>query len=270
VKILICTDGTKTANSAVRFGGIMGKCLEAETTLLHVKRCDLCGINPLRERLLKRRKSDSDAILAEGCSILESLDLSAAVKTRAGTIEGQILAEANGGDYDLVVIGSEGVKGIEMLFFGALSYKLVENIRKPILVVKKGRKTVSRVLICTGGSAQAKKATEFGGKMAKALKAKVTLLHVVENNNIQDTTPMREGEKMLEAGIRLLNDSGVAAEKLLLKGKRSKRILETARRRSYDLIIMGQTSMNPVKMLSAGSVVYEVLKNATVPCLIVK
>lgn len=270
MKILICTDGTRTANNAVRFAGIVASGLEAETTLLHVKKCDLCGINPLREYLLKRRRSDSDAILAESESILEGLGLLASKKTRAGTIEGQILAEANGGDYDLVVIGSEGVKGIEMLFFGALSYKLVENIKKPILVVKKGRKTVSRVLICTGGSAQAKKATEFGGKIATALKTKVTLIHVVENNDIQDITPLRNGEKILDDGVKLLKESGVAAEKLLLKGKRSKKILETARRRNYDLIIMGQTSMNAVKMLSSGSVVYEVLKNAKAPCLIVK
>jgi nucleotide-binding universal stress UspA family protein len=157
-----------------------------------------------------------------------------------------------------------------MLFFGALSYKLVENIKKPILVVKKGRNTASRVLICTGGSAQAKKAIEFGGKIAASLNAKTTLIHVVENNDIHDTSPMRDGEKILDEGIKLLDGLGVSAKKLLSTGKRSKRILETAWRRNYDLIIMGQTSMNPMKMLSSGSVVYEVLKNAKAPCLIVK
>jgi nucleotide-binding universal stress UspA family protein len=266
MKLLTCTDGSRTADGAVRFSGLVGMGLSAETTLLHVKKCD----SPLMCDLLNRRRDDSDRILAHGAEILKGLGVDAITKTRSGRIDAEILAEADEGQYDLITIGSEGVKGIEMFFFGALSYRLIEKVKIPVLVVKKERPRLAKVLLCTGGSAYSEKALAFGGKIAHAAKAQATLLHVVDEKACWSPGGCRKGREHLQTGLRILKEQGLDADELLREGPCSKTILETAQNWGYDLIVMGAHGMDPMKMLVSGSVVYDVLKQTRIPCLIVK
>jgi nucleotide-binding universal stress UspA family protein len=267
VKILVCVDGSKTAGEALRLACMLVKNMPADITLLHVEKCAFCGLIPsLRNRLMTLGRRGSEPVFRDAKNILDSYGLKAINKIRAGNIESEIVSEANGGEYDLVVFGSQGVKGIEMLFFGALSYRLIEKIKKPLLVVKKGRKKISRMLVCTGGSAQADKAAKFAANINYSLKADVALLHVSDRNRAHELGS--SAEVLSRSGQMFTGNEKV--EKLLFYGRRSKKILETARRGDYDLIVLGGTSMNSVKLLFSGSVVYDVLKKSKVPCLIVK
>jgi nucleotide-binding universal stress UspA family protein len=220
----------------------------------------------LSQRIKNIVRKRSDSVFKKGEKALKDFGLSAERKVRVGSTECEIISEANNGDYDLAVIGSQGIKGLEMFFFGALSYKLIEKIRKPVLVIKKGRKSVRRILVCTGGSEKASNAVDFAAKMIKALDVHVSLLHVAENDN--PASPANGPEILRKAE----NVFGGArnVEKLLLHGHRSKKIIETAKLGDYDLVVLGETSMNPLKLLVSGSVVYEVLKGVNTPCLIVK
>lgn len=268
MKILICVDGSKTADEAVHYAGELAEGLTAEVVLLYVERCYLCGLLPsLRKRIMHLRKKDSGSVLSKAEKILSGRNLKLLKKTRAGRVETEIVSEANEGDYDLVVIGSQGVKGIEMFFFGALSYKLIEGLKKPVLVVRKGRKKINKILVCTGGSEQASKAAKFAGKINNGVNARISLLHVADNDN---TATSNQGIDAIRKTVKLLGDLGRKAETMLLYGPPSKKIIETVKRGNYDLVVLGTTGMNPMKLLFSGSVVYEVLKNVKVPCLIVK
>jgi nucleotide-binding universal stress UspA family protein len=267
LKILVCTDGSRTAGETVYFTGMLGKGMVADITLLHVERCDLCPLVPsLRSRVMQFGRRGSKSILEKGITALEGLGLGAAKKTRIGNIESEILSEANHGGYDLVAIGSQGIKGFELFFFGALSYKLIERIRKPVLVIRKGRRSIKRILVCTGGSEQASNAVDFAAKISKALNAHVSLLHVADR---ADSVSSAERDETLNKAERRFSGGG-KVEKLLLFGHRTKKIIETIKRGDYDLVVLGETSMNPLKFLVSGSVVYEVLKGINTPCLIVK
>ena len=266
MKILTCTDGSRISDNAIKFSGIIGKGLKSRITMLHVVKCELpmkCGW------VMKYKSKDSEGILRKARDIISGFGLDAITKTRSGKIDGEIIKETKG-DYDLLVIGSHGVKGIEMFFFGAVSYKVIENVRIPVLVVKKGRTSLSRILMCTGGSRYAEKAIRFGGKIAKALNADVTILHVVKNHAQKNARGYRDGERYLKRGVNILKKIGIDAKTVLVGGHRSKRVVREAEEGNYDLIIMGTHGMDPMKLLFSGSVVYEVLKNTKVPCLIVK
>ena len=214
----------------------------------------------------KNSKTSLGCCFAKGEKVLKDFGLNPERKIRVGSTAGEILSEANDGDYDLAVIGSQGIKGFELFFFGALSYKLIEKIRKPVLVIKKGRKSINRILVCTGGSAQASNAIDFAAKISKAINANVSLLHVAERS---DSISSANGDEILNKAERKFT-GGEKIEKLLLFGHSSKKIIETAKRGDYDLVVLGETSMNPLKLLVSGSIVYEVLKMVNTPCLIVK
>ena len=67
LKILICFDGSKAANDAVRFIGLLGIGVATDITLLHVERCDLCSFMPsLSQRIKNIVRKRSDSVFKKG------------------------------------------------------------------------------------------------------------------------------------------------------------------------------------------------------------
>ena len=266
MKILTCTDGSRISDNALKFSSIIAKEFKSRITVLHVVKCNL----PTKcEWIMKYKLGGSERILKKARDILSGFGLDSITKTRVGRIDKEIIKETKE-DYDLLVIGSHGVKGIGMFFFGAISYNVIENVRIPVLVIKKERASLSRILMCTGGSQYAEKAIRFGGKIARAMNADVTILHVVKNHAQRNAKGYRDGERYLNRGINILKKIGIEAKTVLVKGHRSGEIIREADEGNYDLIVMGTHGMNTMRLLFSGSVVYEVLKSTKVPCLIVK
>ncbi len=55
---------------------------------------------------------------------------------RADTVVDEILAEAQGGDYDLVVIGAHRGTGWERLLLDDLAQQIIEQMDRPVLVIR--------------------------------------------------------------------------------------------------------------------------------------
>src|SRR5213076_2763343 len=93
MKILICSDGTSPADSAIRIGGLLAGPTRAETTLLGIAE------KSRDERPLH------DALEAQAQS-LRTHDVTPEIVLRAGEPIRQILKQTSTTAYDLVVIGS--------------------------------------------------------------------------------------------------------------------------------------------------------------------
>lgn len=140
-KILVCSGGLYHANSAVRLAGQLAGALKAKVTLLHV--ATLYSNMPPQ---LQDVPESPDAYLEggtiyaenlrEGLEYLRAMDLSVDFRLRKGDPLPEILSELREGDYDLVVVGSHlSVTGPAQLV-GDITYRIVENSARPVLVVK--------------------------------------------------------------------------------------------------------------------------------------
>jgi nucleotide-binding universal stress UspA family protein len=131
-KILLATDGSKNSMDATKYAIGIAKTSGAELCALNALYTEL-SFKKSREDTLREQKAKGKEILAE---VKEMAD-KAGIKATWVIVEGppwiKIVEEADNGDYDLIVVGSEG-KGV---LLGSVAEKVVRDASCPVLVVKK-------------------------------------------------------------------------------------------------------------------------------------
>ena len=166
MKILICSDGTSSAQSAIDLGGLLAGPLKAETTLLGIAEKSE-DEQPLREALqtqaqtLRQRGVSPEIVLQFGEPVL------------------QIVQQTSHRKYDLVVIGARWTGAVGHYWRSKRTYEVIKAIQPPVLVAIGERKELKRFVVCTGGKEFIEQAVKFTGKLAAAVGASVTLLHVM-------------------------------------------------------------------------------------------
>ncbi|MCA0014619.1 universal stress protein [Mesorhizobium sp. B292B1B] len=148
----------------------------------------------------------------------------------------------------------------------------------------------TNILVSTDGSDVARKGVEQGIALAKALAAKATVVTVTEPMLIDYGTgftsgsiPSQEEVDSFEAAskefagqvldqVREATDRmGVSAEFLHVPDAHpAKAIIETAKSRSCDLIVMASHGRRGIRKLLLGSQTSEVLAEGSVPVLVVR
>jgi len=147
----------------------------------------------------------------------------------------------------------------------------------------------ANILLSTDGSDVAKKGLEHGIDLAKALNAKVTVIAVTEQlhgyygvGHASGWIPSqkeREGfdaackeraGKMLDDVRTMAEQVGISAEFVHVPNAHpATAIIETAKSRRCDLIVMGSHGHRGIRKLFLGSQTSEVLADGSVPVLVV-
>ncbi|PYJ54053.1 MAG: hypothetical protein DME83_00675, partial [Verrucomicrobia bacterium] len=166
MKILICSDGTSPADSAIRIGGLLIGPTHAKTTLLGIAE------NPQDERPLR------DALEAQARS-LRAHGVAPEIVVREGEPIRQILIQTSKKTYDVVVIGARRKGATGLYWRSEKTYEVIKLIPPPVLVAIGECTTLKKFLVCTGGKEFIEEAVQLTGKLAAAVGASVTLLHVM-------------------------------------------------------------------------------------------
>ena len=253
MRILLCTDGSAHGQAALRFGARLARASAEPATLLAVV----------------ERASDRPAVeraLAEGQRWLGDAP-APVVKTRRGHPAEEILEEARPGDYDLVVIGARGRRGLTRFLLGSTAERIVRHAHLPVLVFRGPRRDLDKMLLCTGGQPQGLAVVKFGGRVALLAEAEVTVLHVMSqlpaSPVAEDQPTVLDGMSRLPAmPSRLtghLDDLDSSAEDLMARGTREgKHLLEA-------LDILGEMGISARARVRHGLVVDEVSAEACGP-----
>lgn len=144
----------------------------------------------------------------------------------------------------------------------------------------------ANILLSTDGSDVARKGVEHGIALAKALNAKVTVITVTEPVDLgrghAGWIPPQEMFDSLEAASKervseILDEVRAMAEQIGISvdllhvpnAHPATAIIETAKSRGCDLIVMASHGRRGLKKLLLGSQTSEVLVNGSVPVLVV-
>jgi nucleotide-binding universal stress UspA family protein len=141
-RILICTGGGTYIENAVRFTSNIAKDLSAEITLLNVTPQPAA-----MHGTIFRRQENVEALLNSNSSlarnlrtekeIIERAGVSADVQIRHGIVIHEVLAEVEGGEYDLVVAGSWPVRDAWRNYaIGNVTREIVNRTDRPVLVIR--------------------------------------------------------------------------------------------------------------------------------------
>jgi nucleotide-binding universal stress UspA family protein len=146
----------------------------------------------------------------------------------------------------------------------------------------------NHILIATEGSDLGNRAVDHGLALAKAVKARVTLITVTESWSAFDlvdealqenpdpllqfrTMAAAQGKRILDAAAAKAKAAGVTYEVIHVPDHHpSDGILETAEREGVDLIVMTSHGRRGIGRLLLGSQAYEVLAQSKVPVLIAR
>src|SRR5438128_2795775 len=271
MKILICSDGTSPADSAIRIGGLLIGPTHAKTTLLGIAE------NPQDERPLR------DALEAQARA-LRVQGVAPEIVVREGEPIRQILIQTSKTNYDVVVIGARR-KGTTGLYWRSeKTYEVIKLIPPPVLVAIGECTTLEKFLVCTGGKEFIEEAVQLTGKLAAAVGASVTLLHVMAEPPAiyadlvqmeEDVDQLLESKSELGTNLRRqkreLERLGVSAKVRLRHGIVIDQVFEEAREGNYDLIVTGTSrARGLLRHYIMGDLTRSILNHADCPVLVAR
>ena len=271
MKILICSDGMPAAESAIQLGGLLAGPLKAETTLFGIAEKSQ-DEGPLREAIEKQAQP------------LRSGNVALDIIVHAGEPIREILDRTSKTTYDLVVIGARWTGATGDHWRSEKTYEVIKAIQPPVLVAIGECKNLKRFLVCTGGKEFIERAIQFTGKLAAAVGATVTLLHVMAEPPAiyadlvqleEDVDQLLESKSELGTNLRQqkreLECLGVSADVRLRHGIVIDQVFEEAREGDYHLIVTGTSQARGLlRHYIMGDLTRSILNHANCPVLVAR
>jgi len=279
-KILVPTDFSEFADKAIETAEILAKPLGAEIHLLHVLHLPVQAVTPEMAvvpvgfwqdlRAFAQRKLDASRAAIEKQGVRCSAEIVEDIPGFA------ISAAAKRLGSDLVVMGCRGLTGLKHALLGSVAERTVRTAPCPVLTVKHeaGSLKLRTILVPMDFSAASHRALELAKELAKgAGPAHLILVHAyyvpieLEQFLIQQGDPVLERlsesvTKDLEKILTGLQDAGISSEYLASRGAPEKLIVELAKQKHADLIVMGTHGRRGLSHLLLGSVAERVVRTA--------
>lgn len=269
MRILLCTDGTRDGLRAVRLGGAIMTKLRATATILCV---------------VEDRGRDLQLAVQRASRVIKDFGNDFTATGRRGHLLENMLAQMLEIEYDLVIVGYQTRSFFEKVIWGSLAARIAHELPVSVLIVRGRRDWINHVLIGISGGGFTDECVRWGGRIAAAFDARVTLLHarpapplmyagleeVVETMTEFFQTDSAEAQALRKA-VAWLTDSGVGAHVELVHGLPEREILRLAQDRDADLLVIGSSwAAQPVHRLFARNISEQVLIYTQRPVLVVR
>src|SRR5947199_3672771 len=271
MKILICSDGMPAADSATKLGASLAGPLRADITLLGIAE-SAKDETALREALEKQAEW------------LRQKNVSPQIAIGAGDPVRQIVNETAKAKYDLVIIGARKTGSTGLHWRSEKTYEVIKSISPPVLVAMGEWAQLKRFLVCTGGKEFIEEAVQLTGKLAAAVGASVTLLHVMAEPPAiyadlvrfeEDVARVLESNSELGINLRTqkqdLEKMGVPTEVRVRHGNVVDQVFAEAREHNYDLIVTGTSqARGMLRHYIMGDLTRSILNHANCPVLVAR
>lgn len=265
-KIVLATDGSHFSRGAETFALEIARSCSAQLYVTHV-----IVSNP--EHMSMAMK-DIETKKSAGREIIERVKREAVEK--GVEVEGEVIVareiEEGVADFakkvgaNLIVMGRRGIRGLSKFFIGSATLGILPLTPCPVLVVPKDAHYKGKGIVgATDGSDISMKALEFMADMAERMKLPVTVLTVAK-----EVAQKGDAEKALERARSLLKNFNIQADYVLHIGEPAKIILEVAKQRNADIIVLGSRGLKGLSKIILGSLSEKVLSESDRGVLIVR
>jgi nucleotide-binding universal stress UspA family protein len=143
-RLLLCDSGAPSRSILNRLTAQLAEVIEGEeeVTVLHVMSQMSAGpgvqgkeLRASAEELMEEHTPEGE-LLEQDIQLLEKPHIHPHPQVRHGLVVDEILAEAQSGDYDLVVIGAHPGEGWQRLLLDDLAREIILHLDRPVLVVR--------------------------------------------------------------------------------------------------------------------------------------
>ncbi len=212
-KILVPTDFSSQAESALKVAAQIAKKNNSEIYLLHILELpvhlnDLMTSNssaPAPEAIFFMQQTHKKFEELMGSSYLNGIEVKETVSFE-DVLKG-IMDSCDKNDIDIIVMGSHGSSGFEELFIGSNAEKVVRTSKQPVLVIKEDCSIfdVKNMVYATNFDDEDKPSLIAAHQFAKLLEAKLHLLWVNTINSFKTTAETEEKMNLMIAGLSIDN-----------------------------------------------------------------
>lgn len=286
--ILVGTDFSETSQSAVTYAAHLAARNGARLHIVHVR----ILVEDLYEEGLPDHARFQQALdRAAETNLHEEphrIDVEVSRQVlRGASAPAEIVAYANEHSVDLVVVGTRGRSGLAHVLLGSVAQMVVRLSPISVLVVghEEGgatpRAEFHEILCPIDFSPQSGEAFDAAIALAARHGARVRVLHVVEETTYppfyrgsapgweHDLERIREHTRAEIEKMRA-GRGQVPMEVEVVEGRAARAIVDAARTRRVDLLVMGSSGLSGARGYLVGSVAERVLRTAPCPVLIVK
>ena len=134
-----------------------------------------------------------------------------------------------------------------------------------------------RILVAIDGSPYSEYAVPDAIEIARCFKSEIVVLHVHEREvgraGAFPLETLEEADRLVAGTVKAFRDAGIVASGEVQRattGHAPKHIVDTAKERGCDLIVMGSRGLSDVAGLLLGSVTHKVLQLAHVPVFVAR
>jgi len=268
--VLIATDGSEFSAGALRVGTRFAKRNEAELTTMSMVMIGL-ETEGMAADVIRQAEVEARGVLTAAQATARAEGYDTRVELRAGVNpHKEIVRLADDQHADLIVMGRRGRRGLAMMMVGDSTRKVIGYADCSVLVVPRAADIWGqRILLATDGSRHGERAAEAAGQLAKIFGLPVTVISVLRPkfDEVRRAEAQLEVDRVKEA----VAQEGIDVDSAVIEGvEPGTVIVEFARKRGADLIVMGSHGRTGIGRLLLGSVAEQVLGQAACPVLIVK
>lgn len=283
MRILFCTDGSEISSNALHNAMNLIKeavidpiCVIDWSFLPSSMNIESAGYSQAYENI-------AESVLNFAGSDIEEKGFTVGTKIKSfGSAAEGIIEQLEKGQYDLILIGSHGKKGIQK-WLGSVSRQVISNTIVPVFVSRKRRED-KKILLTVDGSEHSINAVKHVVELFDLSDKEVHIISVKENpellpmeatldknwfDAIEKQQKIHATKAINKAKMVLENAKIPVQNEIILTGNPAQKIIEYCDKEKIDLVIMGARTRTDLSKLLLGSVSKRVLENVESDVLIV-
>ena len=291
--VLFATDFSPCSAPAFRYAVEWAKVFNAQLTIFHG-----LSLQPgldidagIAQRYLDEQRNVAQDHLAQLLAEARQHVPQTSIEIRTGLASTQICDVAREHKTDLIIIGTHGWTGFNLVLFGSVAERVIQRAPCPVLSIpdRSPEETAGmhsltiqprQMVLPIDFSDCSIDAYEYGVQMAKWFDASLTLVHAIEplsysldfslTHPLEEKANRKKVEQRLQALTAVLTEEGLSARYELMEKHSVEAILEAGSAQQADLLVMGTHSRKGLSRLILGSTTSKVLRHSPYPILTVK
>jgi len=274
-KLLIATDGSIFSESAIREAINLARICSSKLIAVSVVKTspefeDL--VPQVFEKAEKEMREHLESVKSRASK--EGIDCEIVVHRGEEPFE-DIVNDAEKNQVDMIIIGTHGRTGLKRLMMGSVTAKVIGHAPCNVLVVPLHAKVECRnILIATDGSRYSDAAASEAIGIAKRCGGSLIVLSVALSDKEiilpEDDEEMMLAKDNVKKIVELAEKESIKPEGLTAIGKPYEAIVQTAKQKHADLIVVGSHGITGLDRLLMGSVTERVIGHSESAVLVVR
>lgn len=278
--VVFATDFSTSARAAGRYGALLAQHWDAELVVVHAFTLSQPALEAETLRHVRSAQREQlERLLSETVKELAPLARKSASILREGSPLDVIRAVSEQHEPSMIVLGTHGGGAVERHLLGSVAEGVLRTIHSPILTVgphvavpSYDRLAFRHILYATNFSAAAAHAAPYAFALAQTFGAEIDLLHVASEAAADQHELTEKERKFLGELDQLVPEQTKTlcrSQSFVEFGRVPERILEHARERGVDLIVLGAHHHSRLAMHLRTGPTFQVIVAAPCPVLTV-